>query len=439
MVTTIIILIDFFLGYNIFRKTGTQRLFYFYTGIILSPSNVNILPYSLIAGHAFFVLCFLLSLLYHNEFKSKNFNSPFNVCFILLFISYFLIGLFDDRVGPILGSYRSIWEFITTYFTFYFGWVSLKKSNDTYFIRNILPVSLICTIYGLITLPLQANPILDATGLVNRFFNEFDQSFRSFRVTAFTTSSSVYGMWCFFLFLLGYGSITKKTLFQKFALAMLFLNILISATRAAIIPSILGLILFIFTSKNYKVILSKLALLPIAIIAFLTFSPSNVTKYFSAMTDSIIDVVSPSGSGGSEVVGSNLDAREMQIKASMIYLAEKPLFGHGISYFQEEISNGGKDDRLLGMESYICFLGVEYGIINIIVVLFFYINLLIYFICNIKKEKIYAYMGISLEVMFILFLIYAWVGGNWVFSMPIFGYITKMIYLKKKELTLNLK
>ena len=97
---------------------------------------------------------------------------------------------------------------------------------------------------------------------------------------------------------------------------------------------------------------------------------------------------------------------------------------------EEHRSDGDHDETLLGMESYLCFIGVEYGIIYFMAILMFYISCLSYFIKRRHTYKLYSDLGIAIICMFILFLIFAWVGGCWFFVMPILGYIMRNIYFK---------
>ena len=425
-------ILSLLLGLLIIRSRGSKRLVLYYTAIMLVPSGFNVLPYSFIAGNMFFLFMFLISMFWHRELKFKIFNSPFNGPILFLFISYLLIGLLDTRVGPILGSYRGLIAFLGSYSLFYIGWVSLKSYDDDYFIKTIIPITIIVTLYGIFTGIFKINPISDYFYPPDPYHvSDYSDNFRGFRVTGFMHSCSVYGMFCFFLFLLGYSSIKGKTRLFKGAVLLLLLNLFLTATRAAIIPSLVGITVFLLCykglSKTFKIFLSSLLI----ILVFLLIMPSSITDYFYQLFDSIVDVVSPSGTGGEKYGGSNVDARQMQIATAFYeYLPERPLFGHGFAYNQE-VMGGVKDEQLLGMESYLCFLGVEYGLVNIIAVLAFYISMLIYFIRGFRYDRLNASIGLAFLIMFILFLIFAWVGDNWYYSMPMFGYVAKRLYLSK--------
>lgn len=119
-----------------------------------------------------------------------------------------------------MGIWRGVQYFIGKILLFIFGWVTLSNVNHSNKSRSdnikkdavfskILPFTLIITIYGLYTGITKSNPILDAVGLEDRFLFEYDDSYRSFRVTGANISSSVYGLSCSILFLCGM-FLTKK-------------------------------------------------------------------------------------------------------------------------------------------------------------------------------------------------------------------------------------
>lgn len=210
-------------------------------------------------------------------------------------------------------------------------------------------------------------------------------------------------------------SYEEKSKIDYIALGMLFINVFLSATRAAMIPFIVALIFFLIKRKGF---LTGGSYILTAIIAFLLLSPllpNAITNYSSQVVDSIADVVMPSGTGGEKFAGSNIDARKMQIAASMKYLEKKPLFGHGIGYANDILMADGKHTDLLGMESYLCFIGIELGLVHALALIIFFASCLLYYIRNKKYAPDYADMGIVLVCMYILFLIYAWVGNAWFF------------------------
>lgn len=449
MIYWILVFIYVLFGFLIINNSGIKRFIYYYCGILYVPATLAIIPQSMLMGHYFYVSMFIISMIRYGEFRIRNFLlCPFSKVLFVVFISYILIGVFDNRVFKPLAIYRGLYSFLGSYFPFFIGWFSLVEEdrkiinvglvkgvhgNYASFFDYILPATLFMTFYGVITSFLHANPILDAVGLEDRFIMG-DYGFRSFRVTSFCVSSSVYGLVCATLFLSSIAIIKNKSKLQYIALCFLFINIFLSATRAAIIPFIVGLIVLIILNKGIGGIIKYICLLLLLLPFLFLLLPTSITSYMFELVDSIIDVVSPSGSGGEKYGGSNLDARSMQISAAMGFLLEKPLFGHGFGYFTEVLSKGQSHSELLGMESYLCFIGVERGLINFFAECLFYISCLSFFIKRMSVNKVYAKVGVSLLAMFIPFLVYAWVGGCWFFFMPILGYLVKAIYINRNKM-----
>lgn len=447
MIYALLVVIYIVCGLMILQTTGIKRLLIFYIGTLYVPMSLSIIPQSMLMGHYFYLSMFLLSMIRFHEFKAKNFQTcPFFIPLAIVFISYFLIGLLDERTSISLAIYRSVREFLGSYFLFFVGWVSLVSEDRTYtnlgtisgigtdynkLFRCLIPITILMSIYGFVTFFFKTNPILDAVGLVDRFFNESDTSFRAFRVTAMCVSSSVYGMLCGVLFLCGAFFIENKNKIQIAALALLFINVFLSATRAAMIPFIIGLLVFITLNKSVAGFFRNTLLVAIVLLLIYPLLPSSVNFFITGVFDSIFDAVLPGGSGGAKYSGSNLDAREMQIGTAFKLLKENPWFGHGFAYAGEVLLQGSKHKQLLGMESYLCFIGIERGLVNLCAEVWFYISCVAYFFKHRIINKLYADIGIALIALFIPFLIFAWVGGCWFFFMPVLGYITKVIYLSE--------
>lgn len=442
----ILIVIWLFCGIQICRKTGIDRFFYFYMGILLVPATVRLLPTSFLVGHMFFATTFFLSMILHEEFTVQNFlECPFSKALFFVFLSCLLIGFFDSRVGPFVGVSRGITNFLGTYFLFYVGWFSLREKNmtlreaDYSVFYKLIPVILIVTIYGLVTAVIKVNPALDAVGLAGRFFEEemlAEGNYRAFRVTGFTVSSSVYGLACSVLFLvfLSTRKNVKGDLARKLVLFLLFVNVLLSATRAAIIPFFVGLFVFLLLDRGTMAMFRSVLVASFVVLIGFFILPSGFSEYINQLIASIVDVLSPQGTGGAAYGGSNLEAREIQIATAFQFLKERPLFGHGFAYFGEVLSQGESHPALLGMESYLCFIGVEYGLIYFVSVLIFLLSLTCFFGWNRQTNKVYSDLGLSLICMFIPYLVFAWVGGCWFFILPVLGYVARLIYLNTGNL-----
>lgn len=436
------ILLWVFCGFQVLFRVGLERMCWFFVGILLVPDMIDVLRLSPLLGHMFYVTLFLCSLVLHGEFRLSNFlTCPVVKPLLFIFLSCFLVGLFDFRVGPLRGVFRGIVDFLGSYFLVYVGWFAMghedgfSKTKGTFFVKMV-PVLLVVTIYGCITFFTHTNPVLDVFGLEGRFLSETDLgTYREFRVTSFLVSCSVYGLVCSFFCLCLTVLVRNKTKIQWLCIVLLFLNVFFSATRAAIIPFVMGIILFVLLERGVgRLMIYGVAFVFLLFVA-LPLLPSSIEAYVSQVVGSLLDVVLPDGYGSVQYGGSTVEGREMQILAAMRFLMEKPLFGHGFSYYGEVLFDGGHHETLLGMESYLCFLGVEYGLVYSFAVLYFFIKLASYFWTNRSSSRMYSDLGLALLGLFVLYLIFAWVGGSWYYVMPIFGYLMRMIKLGESTIS----
>lgn len=443
MLFLIITIIYLSFAFLIIKHKGEKRFLYFLIAVFIVPGNINVIPMSLFTGFMIYSSAFVMSLFYHGEFNARNFKQcPLFNSFMLMVLNCFLIAILDDIQGQIVGLWEGLKFFLSTYFLFFVGWFSINNNNihrvlnqRNNFLTKLLPATIIITLYGLATFFTRTNPILDAVGLEGRFLFENDESYRSFRVTGPNISAEVYGLACGIYSICSIFWIKKKSKLQIFAIVMLLINMFLAGSRAAMVSIIISLLIYLVAYKGiYKTIKYFIVVIFISTCLYQVM-PSSIKDLSSEITTSVISVINPSDIGDEMFVGSNIDGRTLQIMTAMEYLKEHPFFGHGFGYAGKVVMKGGKHDGLLGMESHICFIGVEYGLIYAITLIILFTNCIIYFYKNKKYAPQYAYMGIAFVVMFIFFLSGAWVGEAWYFVMPILGYITAILYTRKKQET----
>lgn len=434
-------LLTLIFGYNIIKARGWERLVWFLASITLVSTSFNFLgAIAITKGHKIFVLFFLFSLFNEGKLKLKYLKQcPLFLPLMIVFASYIMIGLFDERLNPAMGIYRGVYNYMVTYGAFFLGWLSVyDKINYDKLSKKLINIGLIFTLYGLFCFSTKSNPVVDALGFENRFvFEDAEVAFRSFLVSGFLSESGVYGLSCLIFMLFIWSINTKNNTLQYISLCILFINIFLTGTRSIMIPAVVGIIIYILTRFNIK---KKIQLLGLGLLFFATITiifPHSVGSYAGDIISSMIDVISPSGSGGADLGGSSLDVRDIQITTAFVkYLPQKPFFGHGFNYYQEVILvfNGGVNDvELFGMESYLCFLGVEYGLVNIIAVISFFISLIIYFIRNRQVNKATYSFAISLTIAFVIYLATAFMGDSWLYAMPVLGFLTGIIEYKKRN------
>lgn len=426
-------------SFLIIKSKGEERLAYFYAALFLIPANISLSQYIFyFKEHLIFITCFFISLKRHGELDLSEFKKTgMYVPLTLVFVAYLLVGFMDQRLELIGAIYRATYTFEGTYFAFLVGWFAVNPEHGfdlNVFLKKVLRYSLIATIFGGYTFFVKSNPVLDAIGLDGRFeIGNVDTAIRAFRVTSFFVSSSVYGLVCGYLSFLGTVFLSNKNKVDKIALILLLLNCVWSGTRAAIIPVLILFAvhyLFAFRQNISKILRFIFVVGAMSITTYVLFPSTfkNTAEQYIAMFMSVADDEAQEKMGG-----SSIDARAIQMASAMEYLKEKPLFGHGMGYSKVVLADG-KDEELLGMESYICFLGVEYGGVFTVCIIIFFLSVLYYYykwrLVNIKL----AVTGISMLLCYILFLIYAWVGDSWIYILPLLGLFVKAIYCKQNSL-----
>ena len=168
-------LLTLFFGYKIINTRGWERLVWYLAGITLVSTAFNF--FSAIAitkGHSTFVLFFLISLFNEGKLKMTYIRQcPLFIPLMMLFASYVMIGLFDERLNPAMGVYRGVYKYLETYGSFFLGWLSVyDKINYTKLSNKLINIGLVFTLYGVFCFVTKSNPIIDALGLENRFVFE---------------------------------------------------------------------------------------------------------------------------------------------------------------------------------------------------------------------------------------------------------------------------
>lgn len=442
MIIALQYILSLFFIYKILKTSGLDRFIWYLASITLVSTAFNF--YNGIAitkGHIFFVFIFLTSLFFEGKLKLRYIKQcPLYIPLMIVFISYLCIGFFDERLNPLVGIYRGTYNYIQTYGSLFLGWLSIydKKIEMPNITKKLTTIALIFTIYGIFTFLTKTNPVIDALGHADRFvFENANATFRSFLVSGFLLESGVYGLSCFLFLMFLWTFKPKRHKKQTTVMALLFVSIFLTGTRSIMIPAITGLIIYTLIIFNVKEKITSIIGGTLIIAFIFYFLPNSVGTYINEIFSAIIDVILPGGSGGADLGGSSIDARDMQITAAFTkYLPENLFFGHGFNYFQEVIipfNNGVNDNELLGMESYLCFLGVEYGLVNIICIIIFFICAIVYTIKNrLVNLKLFAVL-LSIIMTFIIYLITAYMGNSWLYAMPVIGVIIGFVELTKKN------
>lgn len=401
----------------IFFQTGIKRLIFFICGITFIPFGIEVAPH--LDAHRILILSFYLSICIHKkEFKELKTIPGFRFIIIIL-ITHLLTGFFDSRLSLFAGTYKSIIAFLETFGTIFFGYVSCHHRDDKKYITRFIRIfSLILALYSLFTFFVGYD-----------FFNQTIPGTDSLtdsrhRISSFLSNSHLAGLaFSMYLLIILYDNYIKnKNSLKSILVYLLFIALLLTMSRSSLLNFITGcLFLYIpilLKSPHKKILITSFILI---IIVCNQLIYHILLQKFGAIFE-------PTGS--SDVSGSNLETRTVQLYYSWLLFLNHPWLGNGFQYFWEVIKadGGSLSDYLAGAESYIFILLIERGLIQIIAISAYFIFLFSYF--RKHKNAEISTLAIAMLVAFLVNSILTGNGYKWTFCFPFLGMYIKSINFK---------
>jgi hypothetical protein len=437
----------FFIGcaviifFGILKSTGVRRLMWFFTGILFFQHRIPLFTFPTDMGfHRFMLFSLLIPELANFKKSIRDFRKfPLFYPLIIVFVGFLLIGLFDTRINFFLQIYRPTDLYIQTFLVIFLAYNNIKEEEDWQILMKYFAVcSIILCLYGFYNFVTKNNPY---DNLISTSFNSFS-SFdfyknifdERFRINSFVDHPIYYGYLLGILFLLSFHTILDKQnnfrIIYLSSIVMTFLNLLMTNSRTPLISFSLGMVFFILMSLQLKLKV-QIALLAILFCAGIYTIPS--------IRDKINNTIDIFQKGGSQVSGSSLKMREMQLQASFLLFEKKPISGNGLYYIEENLGYSSNEDKSLssndlqGFESYFYIIIIEQGIIGIVLNVIFFGSLILYF----WKRKIisveYSGLGLAITIMFLTFSIGTGTLGSWIITMGILGIIIKKLQLMRED------
>ena len=407
---------------KIIANKGVPRFLWLIGGILYLHDIKVIGPFGI---HQILIYAFLLSLLREKGIKRKFISYPLTGISLLLFVIHLLVGLMDERINLVSSINRPIATFSETYLCFFLGYVSLDKFSDMrFFIQKLILLLVPILIWGLITFVLQANPYYDLITLTmsGQVGIWSGLQLRGYRVCSFLSNPIVYGavMGAMWLVLFIFWN-PKSKILKNFVHILFLINILLSNSRTGIVTTVL--LAVIYFTFLYNVNLKKL--LKVGVICLLLFTVAYSIPPLQRSIDHTYDLYV---TGGDNVAGSNMELKETQLYASTVWFLEKPLFGHGFGFFDEEL--GGYDEGgIAGMEGYVYELLIEQGVIMIIGVCIFVCLFLLYCV-EARSYKVLKCLCASLFISLFFFICATGRFGNvFEYYALIIGLVLKLIQM----------
>lgn len=416
------ILISIFCGIMILIHSGQNRFNWFVCSMLLLASNITIIDSPQIQSHRFFILCFWLSAIYHQEYKSTRF--PILLPLVVYIVGVFCIGWHDKDLTVFYRVWKPLAFLLDSYFILLLAFWGTKnvKTNS----RPIVYVLFVTTIYGIFTYIIKANPVYAVTN-PESYFSYFQKYCFGDRIRISSTWSHpiAYGLICSIFATLQLSHL--KTMREKALLSLLVINILICGSRTALASLIMMLSCYVlFRYKLRKTFTLALRIIPLAVAIYL-FVPSIQSK-----VDQLVDTVM----GVSSVEGSSLDMRQMQTAAVLMIYSSSPVWGHGPDYVQEQLRPDKKlmnlyttqGYTLFGFESYAYIILIERGMVGVVLELLLMLTIIVY---GVRNKKLYPAESANILSIMSGFMFFALSTGaldTWKFTMLFIGLFMRRIY-----------
>ena len=364
----------------------------------------------------FFIYMFFLSEIPHVYAILKEWwLSPLKYTFSFLLAAVLLAALFSPHINSLdslLSFLKS--ELLFKYLAIGYSFVSFRNERNlkTLVRFSILPM-IILTMVGVINLVehrsffvsemmsyWSSNSINDVNEMAGDKFTNLDR----FRVQAMFFNPFDYGYICSLCLLLYVYAFNFKMInrYQFIGLISCCLfGILFCGCRTVIFCSISAVcIYYLLAFKIEKFVAYGLFSILLLITAYL-YVPI-VNEKIEAMTTMFTDTK------GQNYNGSNIEARSIQLAATLSYIQDSPMFGRGVNFFNVDLGwSGGKemalDSRLLGLEGVYLYYLLERGFVGYILYLLVWLSIVTFLIQKKKHNKKLSSLGISIWVTYVLF------------------------------------
>ena len=425
------------LVFGIWQSKGIDRLLWFFTGILFFQHRIVLFTSpTVMSFHRLLIFALLIpELINLNKLRSELKEFPLRRPLLLTFLGLMIIGLFDNRLTPVLKFYRPLDLFIQTFFVTFLCYINFKKNEDwKKVVKFFLVSSIILCVYGLYNYITKSNPI--DTYISNSFnayssFDFYSEVFdERFRINSFTDHPIYYGYLLGLIFILLFSELLdqKNKINYLIALAFVFGNLILTNSRTPFLSFFLGVIVYAATAFSTR---TKIKFIFLGLLIGVCIYSVPLIK------DKINNTIDIFQTGGSELGGSSLTMRKKQMEASMQIFRRKPILGNGIYFIEENLGYSSDEDKsnsaddLQGFESYIYIILIEQGFLGCVVNVFFFGGLIIFFLKRRQVSRKMAALGITVTTMFLLFSIGTGTLGSWIITMGLLGIIIKNIEIDK--------
>lgn len=316
---------------------------------------------------------------YHSIIKKEyklTFKGVYKKPLIIFTIGILLIFFFSSHVVSISIQLKHIFGLVYYFSYAYIAWTIYNDEQSiTKFNKILFVASFFMAINGIISYVTSSNPYLSLLGeLAGRPLivgMDFERGGLSHRIQSTMSHplnwAGCSGLLCFFFL-----NNSRKTVLKYILPALLCINLFLTGSRSAIIGLFASFaFLFLWRKKNIKITLSVILFSAILISSF--YYVPQLSKYRGLLESSLFFW---DNSYNSEIKGSTVNMREMQLLGTIQLVGDNLLFGLGHGYVDYTVSNFGPDPVLFGFEGLVFNKLAEGGIVDLL--LWFYIFFILF-------------------------------------------------------------
>lgn len=410
----IIQFIVLFLGLSLFFIRMEYKLpILIFTCMCLSSVFIEFIPY----GNAPFYIsnCFFLSEFskFSGRYRQLR-NTVLPKLMILMFLATILLIIFSPHYHDLKGIFKVfIEELLGKYFALAYAFICIYQKNNLRLIVKVVVLgTVLLTFWGFLNLIMNESPWLNITIDDNNYnINLVDYGERErFRVQSMFINPFDYGYFCciillFILYVYHQKIVSKSILW--IILICSFFGILTCGSRTIWATSLISVAVY------YIVLLPKKIIMRYSIFSLFVLVSLGSVVYTNFVSDEKKDFLKEAFSTdtnlGSDIKGSSIGMRIVQLGAVLYYAQDNYLFGRGKDFFLIDMGWGDKgkesllDEDLWGLEGlYLNYL-LERGIVGLLFWLVFYISLLRFFYYHRKKYRYESAMALGVITLYIVF------------------------------------
>ena len=365
---------------------------------------------------------------------------------LILLAVLFVITLLSQQLD-ISQRVNSLIQFIYTEIVLgIIGWIIYTNEKEiNLFVKITGVTAVLMSVYGLFCYATLTNPYISLMNLMYSpkmdalGFMEEQRAGVAGRIQGTMTHPLTWGGSCLLLFYFLFVGIKKFPLYVNLVvLGLLFVNVVFSGSRSALLALLAGLGYFFLTSNvklKIKFVSYSFGLL-ISLISLIYLVPSF--EKYQVFFESTLFFWDESYNIRGDIKGSSASMRFAQLAGSFDMIESSPFFGLGQGYTKYYSATYGVHPILAGFESIIFMALVETGIVGLILWIVFFLSLfrLVQFIKGKLRQSslFYATLLSTFIAAFCIFIVFTGIQSTFYLFFILF-----MIQVKHLTLTQNLK